>query len=686
MALLRHLGRCVAVLLLTAGWAQGADSNFSLQFGAAWYPEQWPEQRWERDLELMQAAHVNVVRIAEFSWSSLEPTEGRFEFGWLDRAISKAAAHNIKVVIGTPTAAPPAWLTQKYPDVLRVNEDGSREEHGGRMQYSFASERYRAFARDIAERLAVRYGHNPNVVGWQIDNEIAPVSFDPATKAQFHAWLQAKYKTVEALNARWLTAYWSETYTRFDQVPMHTALQNPGLLLDVKRFITDTWMDYVRNQSDVIRTHARPDQFLTINSMHWHPSYDHFRMHSLLDIASWDNYIPEGRYEWTENALNHDMVRGYKQKNFWVMETQAAFANYGTINRSLDPGQMHEMAWQAVGHGADALLYWQWRSPLNGQEQYYGMLVGPDGEPVPAYGEANKVGTEFAKASAALAATSPVSDVALIQSYDSRWAIDFQRHHKDFDPTQEFAAFYRPLAHIAQKLDVISPDVSLERYKLVVAPALNVLTKEQADHLASYVRGGGHLILGPRSGMKNEDNSFWTSRQPGPLRELLGGYVEQYYALEGPVSVDGTAGRGQATIWGETLVAEAADVRVVLHYDNNSGWLSRKPAALTRKVGKGTITYLGAWLDEGAMRSFLANATAEAAVRPVISVPDDVEVCERQGKGKHVLIVINHAYQTRTLNLPRPMRDVLRGTLAKQSITLPPHGIAVLLTKGNTAP
>jgi beta-galactosidase len=689
MTLLRRVGLCAAAALLSAGAACGAPAqktSFSLQFGASWYPEQWPEQRWDRDLDLMQAAHVNVVRIGEFAWSSLEPTEGHYDFSWLDRAISRAAAHHIKVVIGTPTAAPPAWLTQKYPDVLRRNEDGSTEEHGNRLQYSFASPRYRALARDIAGRLAVRYGHNPNVIGWQIDNEISPVSFDAAAQAQFHAWLQARHKTIAALNAQWTTTYWSQTYTSFDQVPMHLTNENPGLLLDLKRFVSDTWTSYVRNQADVIRPKIGKSQFVTTNSMHWNARYDHFEMHRLLDIAAWDNYIPEGRYDWAENALLHNAVRGYKQKNFWVIESQAGYVNYGKINRTLDPGVMREMAWQAVGRGADALLYWQWRSALNGQEQYYGTLAGPDGEPVPAYTEAKRIGSEFAKASATLANTSPRTEVALIQSYESRWALEFQPHHKGFVPTDEFSAFYRPLLHTVHNIDIVSPDGDLDRYKLVIAPALNLLTKAQADHLAAYVRRGGHLILGPRSGMKDENNALWTSRQPGPLAGLLGGHVEQFYALDAPVTVEGLKHNGTADIWAEHLVADAPDVHTLLRYGAGSGWLAGQPAALTRSSGNGTITYLGAWLGNAAMREFLATAVSGAAIRPVLQVPDDVEVSTRQGANKLVLILINHGDDERTIALPRRMQDVLRGGTTGRTLNLAPHDAAVLFTTGKIAP
>jgi beta-galactosidase len=689
MTILRQIGLCAAAALLSTGWACGAPAEnrgFSVGFGASWYPEQWPEQRWDRDLELMQQAHINVVRIGEFAWSTLEPTEGRYDFAWLDHAISKAATHHIKVVIGTPTAAPPAWLTQKYQDVLRHNEDGLVEEHGNRLQYCFASPHYRAFAREIAEKLAVRYGHNPNVVGWQIDNEISPVSFDDDAKTQFHTWLGARYHTTAALNTRWATAYWSQTYNSFDQVPFHSRNQNPGLLLDFKRFVSDTWVSYVRNQADAMRPHIAKNQFITINSMHWNSRFDHFDMHRQLDMAAWDNYFPEGRYNWAQNALLHDAVRGYKQKNFWLIEAQAGFVNYGAINRTLDPGEMREVAWQAVGHGADALLYWQWRSAPNGQEQYYGTLAGADGEPVPAYAEAKRIGSEFAKAGTALADTTPRADVALIQSYESRWALEFQPHHKNFVPTEEFSAFYLPLVRSGHNIDVISPSSNLDRYKLVIAPSLNLLTKAEADHLAAYVRRGGHLVLGPRSGMKNEDNALWTTRQPGPLAGLLGGHVEQFYALDTPIAIEGLKSSGTAATWAEDLVADTSETRALIRYGNGTGWLSGKPAALTRKAGSGSITYLGAWLDKSAMREFLADRVSDAAVRPTLQVPDDIEICERQGENKSVFILVNHGDKQRTIALPRSMQNVLRGGHTGRTLSLAPHDTAVLLTIGKTSP
>ena len=649
-----------------------------LLLGAAWYPEQWPESRWDADLSLMEAAHINLVRIGEFAWSAMEPSEGKYDFVWMDHAIELAEKHHICVVLGTPTAAPPAWLTTKYPDTLRVDENGVRDEHGNRQQFSFVSIRYRKFAHEIAEKMAERYGHNSNVVGWQLDNEYAAPSFDPEAKTQFHAWLKAKYGKIETLNDRWTTAYWSQTYDNFDEIPVRQDHENPALLLDWKHFVSDTWKSYSENQISAIRPHADKRQFITTNTMGWFDGFDAYIVHSNLDIAAWDDYIGNEHYDYFDNGARHDLTRGFKNKNFWVMETQPAFVNWHRINSTLARGQVRDMAWQAIGHGADAVEYWQWRSALNGQEQYHGVLIGADGTPVPVYDEIKQVGDEFEKAGKALAGTTPQSSVALINDFDSRWAINFQRHNYSFDPVAEMVAFYKPLRNQAQGVDVISAHAPLGKYKLVVAPGLNVLSKETADHLLDYVKQGGNLVLGPRSGMKDEYNALNVERQPGPLVDALGGRVDQFYALEDKVPVSGDLGSGTASLWAEQLSTKSPDTQVLLRYGASNGWLDNQPAAITRKVGKGSITYIGAWLDDDLLAKVTASLLQQSGVQPVVpNTPDGVEVCLRTGPNKSALILINHNTTDAHIDLPHAMNDVLDRT-SRTSVDLPGYGVAVL--------
>ena len=648
--------------------------------GASWYPEQWPESQWDPDLSLMEAAHIHVVRVGEFAWSTMEPTEDQYNFDWLERAIDLAAKHHICVVLGTPTASPPAWLTEKYPQTLRIDENGVRDEHGNRQQFSFADTKYRELAHDIARRMAERFGHNPNVVGWQLDNEYANPSFDPEAKAQFHAWLKQKYGTIANLNHHWGTAYWSQTYNDFDQIPVREDNENPALLLDWKRFVSDTWKSYSENQISAIRPYADPRQFITTNTMGWFDGFDEYTVHSVLDIAGWDDYIDSDTYDYDANGAAHDLTRGYKCKNFWVMETEPAFVNWRQTNTALQKGQVRDIAWQAIGHGAETVEYWQWRANPNGQEQYHGVLVGIDGKPAPVYTEIQQVGDEFDKAGPALAGTSPHAQVAIVESYDSRWAIEFQKHSEKFDPVSELIAFYRPLRDQAQSVDIVSPDAPLDGYKIVEAPALNVLPQYIADRLIAYVKQGGHLVLGPRSGMKDEYDALNPQRQPGPLVDLLGGSVTQFYALDTKVHVSGDLGSGTANIWAETLTATSPETKVLMRYGAANGWLDGQPAMLERHVGKGVITYIGAWLDPQLMSSLTAAWLQRADVQPIVpNTPDSVEVCERSGDGKTVLILINHSTETQHVTLPSEMTDLLatdRGRIS--TVDLPKYGVAVL--------
>lgn len=656
-----------------------------LMLGAAWYPEQWPEKQWEQDLVTMQAAHINMVRIGEFAWSELEPAEGEYRFEWLDLAISSANRHCMTVVLGTPTAAPPAWLVNKYPEVLRIEEDGRQAEHGGRLDYSAASKQYLALTRDIARRLAERYGHNPAVVAWQIDNEFgyANPSFDKETLAAFHDFLRQRYGTIANLNRLWTTTYWSQVYDSFDEIPMRSHDENSGLLMAWKNFVSETWREYEDNQIQAMRPFLDASQRITTNTVGWYDNFDHYPVEKDIDFTSWDDYVGQGHLKEADNAAQNDLARGFKQKNFWVMETEPGFVSWAPINNSLNRGEVRDLAWQAIGHGADALAYWQWRSALNGQEQYHGTLAGPDGTPMPVFAEIGQIGAEFALASPYLIGTTNHAQVAMLHSYQSRWAIEWQ-HHGDFDPIREFDDLYRPLHEQAQSVDVLSPDAPLDRYRLVVAPALNVLPRATSQRLIRYVENGGNLVLGPRSGMKDEENALYPERQPGPLASLLGGRVEQFFALEAPIQVSGSLGTGEVISWAEMLSMNQIDTRVLLRYGASNGWLDGQPALITRNVGSGSITYVGAWLSPALMTRLVSYLLHRAQVSPILAgVPAGVEVCERSGEGKRVLILINHSHRSETVQVPSGARSVIHQPIqAKTSLSsyvhLTPYGVEVL--------
>jgi beta-galactosidase len=640
----------------------------ALYLGTAWYPEQWPEARWDADLALMEAAHIRFVRVGEFAWSNLEPSEGHYDLDWLDRAIRAAARHHIAVVIGTPSAAPPAWLTTKYPETLRIKEDGRRDEHGNRQQFNWADPKYRELARAMAEQLAKRFGHDPNVIGWQIDNEYASESYGPAEKTQFQAWLKARYGTLDNLNDKWTTAYWSQTYTDWSQVPLPlsaygTSYGNPGLLLSWKRFVSDTWRSYQKNQLDVIRANSDRRQFITTNMMGFFDGYDHYTVSQDLDLASWDDYVGTGHLNPISNGATHDLTRGFLRKNFWVMETQPGFVNWSPDNNSLDKGEVRAMAWHDIGHGADAVSYWQWRSDLNGQEEYHGTLVGADGTPVPLYAEVAQLGKEFAKAGPALAGTTVHSDVAILHSYDAYWAINWQRHNQSFNPVDNLIAYYGAIRALTHSVDIVNPSVPLSQYKLVVATALNLITDQQAQNLIDYVHNGGHLVLTQRSAMKTIDNALQPERQPGPLVPLLGGRVDQFYALDSTVPISGVWGSGPTNTWAELLSTSNPDTKVLMRYGKTPlGWLDDQPAAITRKVGNGSITYIGADLQGDTLTNAAKWMLTDANLHPEFgTLPPGVDLYMRSDNHHEVWILINFGDAPQTVTLPSAFEDVLAG-------------------------
>jgi len=306
------------------------------------------------------------------------------------------------------------------------------------------------------------------------------------------------------------------------------------------------------------------------------------------------------------------------------------------------------------------------------------VLVGADGTPVPVYDEVKLIGAEFERAAPVLVGTAVDSQVAILQDYESRWAINWQRHNSAFDPVDALVSYYASLRALARSVDIVADTAPLGRYKLVVAPALNLVTPEAAMNLEAYVRGGGHLVLTQRSAMKDENNSLYPQRQPGPLAELLGARVEQWYALDKPVLIDGEWGAGENRMWAEQLSVSSPETKALMRYGKSNGWLDGQPAAVTRSVGQGSVTYIGAGLNGETMKAAAKWMIRKAGLKPIMSdLPDDVDLAIRSGNGKRVYIFTNYGVSPRTISLPGMMEDVLVGG-SVSSITLPQYGVAVL--------
>lgn len=652
-----------------------------LHIGAAYYPEHWPETRWPDDVRLMRELGLSVVRMGEFAWSTLEPAAGQFDFDWLDRAIDMLADAGVATVLGTPTAGPPAWLTAALPDTLVMDEYGRRAQHGNRCHYCVTSPDFHAATRRIVAAMGEHFGSHPQVIGWQLDNEFSTVCYCPRCRALFQQFLKDAYGSLDALNERWSTRYWSQTYSAWEQIPIPIGGHNPGLMLEFQHFVTETYRRFARVQLDALRPHLRPGVWVTHNFMGWYQGFDHYRMSEDLDMASWDWYVGTGHNDYLKSGATHELTRGFKRQNYWVMETQPGCVNWSSVNNTLNRGETRAMAWHAVAHGADAVLYWQWRTALSGQEQYHGTLVDQSGQPRLLYREIRQLAVELERASPLLAGSKPAeARVAILNDYDSRWSLEWQRHHRDFDYVAHLLSYYRPIAARNIPVEIISADAPIDGYKLVIAPAMLILTEERAERLRKFVSRGRNLLLTARCAMKDAYNALLPSRQPGPLTDMAGVEVEDYYALDEDVPIKGNWFTGVSRQWAERLhVLEGAHAATIARYGPSNGWLDGQPA-ITVNAYKGGMVYLcGAYLDDAAQDSFIARLLQNCALRPQMEMPEGIEIGRRMTvDGQEAVILINHKPTGQDITLPWPAFEHLNRLSLEGEITLGPYGVLVL--------
>ena len=466
-----------------------------MYYGADYYPEHWPKERWAEDARLMKEANINVVRLAEFAWAKLEPAEGHYDFSWLDEAIDILGKEGIKAVIGTPTATPPKWLVDKYPDIYMKDRYGHVRGFGSRRHYCYNSPVYHEYTKRIVSKIAKRYGVNENVIAWQIDNEFGCQDtgqcYCENCQLAFREWLKERYGSLENLNRAWGTVFWSQTYNDWDEIilPYYTVCEdsdhrfhghNPGLLLDFYRFSSDSVVSYQKLQVDLIREFA--SQPITHNLMGHFPEIDYFKLGKDLDFVSWDNY-PRNQWridgsDFREVAMAHDLKRGVKDKGYWVMEQQSGPCGWSVMGRTPKPGQLRLWTYQAVAHGAEAIVYFRWRTCAFGAEEYWYGILGHDGIPRRRYGEVQKTGKELQAISDIIVGSRVVSETAIIKSYDNLWSHRIQPHSTGFDYNTLLMSYYKGLINNNINTDVISIDHDLDRYKVVFMPAFNLVKED----------------------------------------------------------------------------------------------------------------------------------------------------------------------------------------------------------------
>ena len=619
------------------------------RIGVCYFPEHWPRERWETDVQQMVEAGIDVVRMAEFSWGRLESERGEFDFEWLDTAVSLLGDAGIDVVLCTPTATPPKWLIDDHPEVLQTEPDGATREFGSRRHYCFNSEVYREESARITRRMVEQYADVDAVVGWQTDNEYGCHEtvrcYCEDCAAAFREWCRSRYETVDSLNETWGTTFWSQQHSSFAELdpPRHTAAEHhPSRLLDYARFANESVVEYNDLQAEIIRE-VNDEWFVTHNFMGHFDTLDSFSVGDSLDFVTWDSY-PTGfaqdrnTQQVTDDrlragdpdqvSLDHDLYRG--PNGFWVMEQQPGDVNWPP--RCPQPGEGAMRLWthQAVAHGANVVSYFRWRRCRQGQEQYHAGLRKQDGSPDRGYADATRAASEFAELGELDGVDAPV---ALCFSYEDLWALSEQPHAPEFDYWGLFSAFYRALRARGLQGDVVdaSPGagVDLDGYDAVVAPTLHLADKSLASTFETYVEGGGRLLVGPRTGSKLPGNRLQPELAPGPLAELVGGHVDQHESLPSSVETQ-LSYRGdeyEYRTWAEWLAPDTATT--VGEY--TTGVAADRPAILEHSVGDGSVTYCGVW-PEGALADALVVDLLDCAeIAHAERFPETVRVTERDG-------------------------------------------------------
>ena len=510
--------------------------------GGDYNPEQWDPSVWDEDMALMRESRFKVATIGVFSWAKLEPREGEFDFGWLDNVIEKLAEADRYFILATPSAAAPAWMARKYPEILRTGADRVRRLHGNRVNYNLCSPVYRQKSALIARKLAERYGDHPRLLAWHLSNEYGGEDYSSETIAAFRDWVKGKYGTLEALNKAYWSTFWSHYYTDWDQIDApgnpHGEVSIQGLTVDWKRFTTDITVDFMLNEAAPLRE-LSPNVPHTTNLMGTFPGLDYRKFTPHLDFASWDSYPGFGgsldqTSVWVSVAFKHDLTRGLAKNSKWMlMECTPNSSNWYETMTAKRPGVHKFEALQAVAHGADGVQYFQWRQSRGSQEQFHGAVVNHGSKSNGRiFQEVKQVGIALDELSH-LASTTKRAEIAIIYDWTSRWALDAAVGpvQRDKGYEQTCIDHYRAFWEAGVSVDVIGPDEPLDRYKLVIAPMLYSLSELQAKGLADYVSAGGRLLATYLTAWTDENSLVFADGYLAPLSDVFGIWIEEIDAL-----------------------------------------------------------------------------------------------------------------------------------------------------------
>ncbi|MEV6301179.1 beta-galactosidase [Actinoplanes sp. NPDC051861] len=667
-------------------------------YGGDYNPEQWPDEVWEQDHRRFGEAHIDTLTVGVFTWALTQPAPDVYDFTVLDRIVARAAAEGRRICLATGTGAHPAWLARAHPEVTRTDFEGRKHRYGQRHNSCPSSPVFRRLSSEMARRLARRYGGHPAVIAWHVGNEYGGSCYCPLCTEGFRAWLRARYGSLRALNDAWYTTFWSHTFSDWDEIeapsaltehwrgPDHTAFQ--GITLDYLRFMSDAMLANFSDEKAAIRE-SDPGTPVTTNFMGLYRPIDYHRWASDLDFVSWDNYPPDDRSP-ARMALAHDLMRGLKGgRPFWLMEQTPSVTACRDVNPLKRPGVMRLWSWQAIAHGADAVLFFQMRAGRGASEKYHGAVIGHSGRAdTRVFREVAALGAELSRVGPATLGGRTPARVALLFDWDSWWALEISdgpsRLVRYLDVV---TAYHRALWDAGAGLDVVPVTADLSGYDVVVAPVLHMVKGDLAARLEAVAARGGSVVTTFLSGRVDEDDNAFLADVPGPLARLMGVRVDECDARDGtylnPVALGGET--VEARLLFELVVPDGATVVGTYCSDFYAG-----TAAVTRNdFGAGHGWYVGAALDAAGVAWVVRQVLdRHELLGPYPDVPDVETAVRVTPDGSRLLFVLNHRPDAVTLPVVHPGTDLLTGDPAEPGgrMTLAPHGVLVIRVSGSGGP